>query len=108
MDKSIQETTEAILKAAAALAEKFGMTRQETSGPIFWESQNVLIASAQGIRFGTIRITVKEFGPTRSKNVILNGEVLVTEVDKLTEQGWEPLFEKTIYYPHDAVIYSGI
>lgn len=106
MAKNEQESTEAILKSAAALADTLGLTRVDET-PIFVEGQIVLVASKFGIEFGIVKVSqsvIREYFVTE---YILNGEILAKHVQKQNKEGLIEPFRQTAYYHEEAVVYTG-
>lgn len=106
MAKNEQETTEAILEAAAVLAETLGLTFLEGE-PSFTEGQQVIIASKNGIEVGVIKQTSGENNLYRSTESIMNGITIVMETQRRQGTGWAEEVRRNTFYPEGAAIYAG-
>lgn len=105
MTHTEQESTEAILEAAAELAEKLGLTRAEDNFTLM-EDQTVLVASKFGMEFGQVRVYDNVTGRFHVTEYRLHGEDLVRDIKKILENGELEPFRRQTFYSDGAVIYT--
>jgi hypothetical protein len=105
MTHTEQESTEAILEAAAELAEKLGLTRAEDNFTLK-EGQTVLVASKTGMEFGQVRVyesAIRRFHVTEYR---LYGEDFVKDIKTILKNGELEPFRRQTFYGEGAVIYT--
>lgn len=109
MITTAEQVTEIVLTAAADMAKKLGMLRQEKlDWRTTWDQDLMMLVTAEGIMMGRVNIEYGEMRTYRYEKFTLNGIPLLEKRYGITETGWEHMPTATYHLAEGTVIYNGL
>jgi hypothetical protein len=109
MITTVEQVTEIVLTAAADMAEKLEMRREEKlDWRTTWDRDLMMLVTAEGIILGRVNIEYGEMRTYKYEKFTLNGVELLEKRYGITENGWEHMPAVTYQLVNGTVIYTGL